>query len=347
MAVVGAGKDTPGSNQLISVVDKQDTRPVWMTVWGGSNTLAQALFDVRASRSAAEVDAFVAKLRVYTISDQDDAGPWLRKEFPQLFFIVSPSKDPSEYRLSTWSGISGDEFHHNGPGYRRDLISNAWLSTNVRENHGALGMLYPAWKYIMEGDTPSYLGLVEHGLGWAHSPSYGGWGGRYALDKPGAETRPIWTNSNDTVAYPADQTNTSNQATIWRWRDHYQYDFAARMDWCVADAFEKANHNPLPALNGDLSKQVMTLPASSGAAVPLSAEGTTDSDGNAVTITWWIYPEAGTVTGATLSNATGSATEVRLPQVTASGTLHVILQAEDNGTPPLFAYRRVVINVAP
>ncbi len=33
---------------------------------------------------------FVSKLRVYTISDQDDSGPWIRKTFPTLFYIVSP-----------------------------------------------------------------------------------------------------------------------------------------------------------------------------------------------------------------------------------------------------------------
>jgi len=33
----------------------------------------------------------VAKLRVYSISDQDDAGPWMRREFPGLHYIGLPS----------------------------------------------------------------------------------------------------------------------------------------------------------------------------------------------------------------------------------------------------------------
>jgi hypothetical protein len=66
-------------------------RPVWVTVWGGANTLAQTLWDVRATRTPEELARFVAKLRVYSVSDQDDAGPWLRREFPGLFYIVSPS----------------------------------------------------------------------------------------------------------------------------------------------------------------------------------------------------------------------------------------------------------------
>ena len=82
MADVGEGKSSPGSKALIAAVDKNDQRPVWVTVWGGANTLAQALYDVRATRSAEELKKFEAKLRVYSISDQDDAGPMDPERIP-------------------------------------------------------------------------------------------------------------------------------------------------------------------------------------------------------------------------------------------------------------------------
>ena len=66
---MGEGKDSPGSERLIRVVDREDPRPVWVTVWGGPNVLAQALWKVRATRSPEELAKFVAKLRVYAISD--------------------------------------------------------------------------------------------------------------------------------------------------------------------------------------------------------------------------------------------------------------------------------------
>jgi hypothetical protein len=119
------------------------------------------------------------------------------------------------------------------------------------------------------------------------------------------------------------------------------------MDWCVADAFEKANHNPQPVLNGDRTKNVITLRVRGGTEVVLSAEGTSDPDKNTVRVTWWIYSEAGTVKGAALTTADGPTTSVRLPAVTKPGTLHVILQAEDDGRPHLFAYRRAVLEVTP
>jgi len=351
MACTGDGRSTDGSKYLAAVVDRADARPVWVMVWGGANTLAQTLWDVRSTRTPEELERFVGKLRVYSVSDQDDAGPWLRREFPGLFYIVSPTRpDGNEYFRATWTGISGDRQYRNGPGHKFELVDNPWLEEHVIKNHGALGALYPRLAYIMEGDTPTFLGLIDHGLGWATSPAFGGWGGRYVLYQPLSETRPIWTNnqaSRDTVTADNGRTETSDPATIWRWREHYQNDFAARMDWCVADAFEKANHNPQPVLNGDRTKNVITLRVRGGTEVVLSAEGTSDPDRNTVRVTWWIYSEAGTVKGATLTAADGPTTSVRLPAVTKPGTLHVILQAEDDGRPHLFAYRRAVLEVTP
>jgi hypothetical protein len=207
-------------------------------------------------------------------------------------------------------------------------------------------------RFIMEGDTPSYLGLINNDLGWHVSPAYGGWGGRYVLDQPDGEPRPIWTNNNkesrDAVLTPDGKAETSDFATIWRWRRHFQHDFAARMNWCVADGYEKANHNPVAVLNGDRSKGVLSLAAKGGAAVKLSAGGTSDPDGNAVTVTWWVYAEAGTVqAGVRLTKSEGLTTEVLLPEVTKPRTVHDILQAEDDGTPKLWSYRRDVITVTP
>ena len=350
---VGPDQSSGGSRLLVEAVDRADPRPVWVSVWGGPNTLAQALRDVRASRPSAEVEKFVAKLRVYAISDQDDSGAWIRREFPSLFYIVSPSSPTSyqEYYRATWSGISGGQDTQAAPGYHAAMVANPWLEEHIIKNHGPLGALYPHRLYLMEGDTPSFLGLIDRGLGWDVSPAYGGWGGRYALFQSAGETRPIWTDNNSTVdrvEVEKDRFDASNQATIWRWREHFQNDFAARMEWCVADDFAKANHNPRPALNGDRSTGVVIISAKAGSTVKLSALGTDAGDpGQNVKVTWWIYREAGTLEGATLKQSSGLTTEVVLSNAAKPGAVHVILQAEDDGAPRLFAYRRIVIEVTP
>lgn len=358
MAAVGDGKTTPGSELLTRVVDRADPRPVWVTVWGGANTLAQALWDVRRTRTPEATAAFVAKLRVYTISDQDDAGRWLRDTFPGLFYIVSPSVVGGEdYHLSTWSGLSGDRFYRNGPGSDFHLVDNPWLSEHVRTGHGPLGELYPAVEYIMEGDTPSFLGLIDNGLGWHESPAWGGWGGRYQLRQSYGETRPIWTDARDTVRARDGSVHTTNQATLWRWRRALQHDFAARMDWCVAKRRADANHNPIAVLNGTHGRAPVYLTARPGDEIPLDARGSHDPDGHRVSLQWWVYPEAGTAQEARrrpleaeLSSAEGERTTLRVPraeQITRAGTLHVVLEVTDDGTPALTAYRRAVITIEP
>src|SRR6188508_2807370 len=73
MAAVGEGKATAGSDLLRRAAAKDDPRPLWVLAWGGSNTLAQALTDAKRTMPPADLEKLVSRLRVYTISDQDDA----------------------------------------------------------------------------------------------------------------------------------------------------------------------------------------------------------------------------------------------------------------------------------
>lgn len=345
---VGEGRGSEGSRLIIDVVDREDERPVWIAVWGGANCLAQALWDVRETRTKEELDRFVSKLRVYTISDQDDSGRWMRREFPELFYIVSPSnQDWREYYRATWTGIAGDRHYGNGPFHHFELVENPWLEEHVINGHGPLGALYPRLEYIMEGDTPSFLGLIDNGLGSALSPAYGGWGGRYQLYESYAETRPIWTNNmdaRDEVVAEDGRTYISSQATIWRWRDAFQHDFAARMDWCVRP-YADANHNPSAVVNGHEGTSVLTATVPAGEVVRLSAIDSSDPDGDELTFRWWTYPEAGSYEGddVVIEGANSPEASFRMPKGAEGETLHVILEVVDDGEPNLRAYRRIIV----
>lgn len=374
MADVGEGKSSPGSKALIAAVDKQDDRPVWVTVWGGANTLAQALFDVRATRSAEELKAFEEKIRVYSISDQDDAGPWIRKEFPDLFYIVKPSSpNGDEYASATWTGIAGDEYYQNGDGADFTTVTNEWLDENIRSK-GPLGEHYLKYAFIMEGDTPAYLGLTANGLNSFRSPSWGGWGGRYVYRQPYGETHKIWSqggdwfprvNSADTVIGIDGEKHVSDHATIWRWRTQFQNDFAARMDWTIKP-YAEANHHPQLSVNGQAGKDVIYIDAKPGQTITLDAAASNDPDGNKISYQWFHYQEAG-FTGELTKPGLADITVVDGDKAKASvqinkdcrdmwvpewtpkcengGVAHVILAATDNGSPALTSYRRVIINV--
>src|SRR5262249_39718424 len=150
-----------------------------------------------------------------------------------------------------------------------------------------LGKLYPRFAFIMEGDTPAFLGFTNNGLESHRSPSWGGWGGRYVHRQPYGEPRPIWTqggdsfgrvNSMDAVTGKDGTAYVSDQATIWRWRAAFQHEFAARMDWTIA-TYKAANHSPTLVVNGADGTGVVPVDARVGEAVTLDAAGSRDPDG--------------------------------------------------------------------
>jgi len=407
MAAVGDGKASQGSDLLLSAAAKADQRPLWVVAWGGTNTLAQALVDARRTRPPSEFEAIVSKLRVYAISDQDDAGPWMRREFPGLRWTGIPStQDGEEYYLATWTGISGDRFYRNGDGADFTTFTDEWVDANIR-NKAPLGALYPRPCCIHEGDTPSFLGLIDNGLASSMSPAFGGWGGRYVWRQPRGESRPFWTQggdafpgndtSRDTVVGVDTQEHMSDQATIWRWRTAFQHDFAARMDWTTRPVAE-ANHNPIVVVNGGGGTGPIEIEAVVGQRVVLDATGTKDPDGHSLRYRWFFYSEAGMgipdlpvrerrgpSSGAT-PDPSGVAPGAPRPAVgptgapagqggipssppggprqpppratieradapratvvpNAAGVAHVILAVEDDGTPSLTSYRRVILYV--
>ncbi|UCG28177.1 MAG: DUF1593 domain-containing protein [Bacteroidales bacterium] len=364
MGAVGEGKDSEGSDWIIRVLEKDDDRPLWVSVWGGPNTLAQALWKIRDTKNAGEAARLIGKLRVYTISDQDDSGPWMRKEFPDLFYVVSPGS----YFAATWSAILREI-----PGANNEVISNTWLSENIQQGHGPLGAQYPDVAYGMEGDTPSWLSLIPSGLNpyWDDHPDYGGWGGRYELytpdpqspspgmqrrDSPEPESRPIWTNADDTyrprlpnyigrAIVPDTAEYTGNHVTLWRWREDFQNDFAARMDWCVM-SYEEANHPPVANLN-----QPTQFTVNSGDIFKLDADGSYDPDGDALSYWWFQYPEAGSYDGMVsfrpFAENLYNVHTIRAPEVESPKTVHFILKVTDKGIPALSRYKRIIITIVP
>ncbi|WP_420136297.1 nucleoside hydrolase-like domain-containing protein [Sphingomonas sp.] len=358
METVGAGKDTPGSRLIVEALERSDARPLWVTVWGGANTLAQALYTIRATRTPQEARRLIGKLRVSTISDQDDSGAWIRRTFPDLFYIVSPGG----YGAGTWTGI-----HTLIDGGDNTTISNTWLRDNIQQGHGPLGALYPDVAYGMEGDTPAYLSLIPNGLSVPEHPDWGGWGGRYELYTPPIattdpsgfsgvpiepETRPIWTNAIDLYTpqvakpygraqIPGDRQIKDFRAGIWRWRDDFQNDFAARMTWTTRP-FDRANHPPVVKLAAS------RLTVKSGQKFELSAVDSSDPDGDSLSFQWFHYQEIGHWRAAIPGGAANLHTvDFTGPTVTEPREAHFIVRVTDKGEPPLTRYGRVIVTITP
>ncbi|GHB85558.1 DUF1593 domain-containing protein [Persicitalea jodogahamensis] len=333
---IGEGHDTPASDWLIEVVGRPDPRPVWVTVWGGQRELAQALWKVRETRSKAETESFVSKLRIHTIGNQDGHQRWIWKHFPGLFFVSDGFVNfgyphiPKVREYAAYRGMymTGDE----------SLTTNEWVLSHVVRNHGALGAQYPAdasgKQGMKEGDSPSFLALLPNGLNVPERPDWGGFGGRFRVLR-----KNLYTDAADFR-----EGVRNERLSVSRWRMHFQNDFAARMDWCVKD-YASANHPPQVIVNQKEGKGVLEIKSRAGDRLRLSA-ASSDPDGDILKYQWWNYWEAGNYPGRlSLKNADRAEAELSIPADASGSILHVILEVTDAGNPALTSFRRVVVEV--
>jgi hypothetical protein len=223
-AHIGAGHDTAASRAIVARVDAgTGGRPLNVAVWGGQTDLAQALWRVRHDRGASGLAAFVSRLRVYDIADQDGIADWMRAEFTGLFYILSKAPSGRDRREAVFRGmyLTGDEA----------LTSRAWVDEHVR-SRGPLGALYPTETWtapnphgvMKEGDTPSWFFFLPAGGNDPADPTKPGWGGQFVRGSGG------WFRD------PPAGAGSDPRESVSRWRPDFQRDFAARMKWCVTAA---------------------------------------------------------------------------------------------------------------
>jgi len=355
MEAVGEGKSTEASRHIISVVDKEDERPVWIQLWGGAIDLAQALWDVKNTRSEKEVKDFVAKLRVYEIGGQDSTGAWIAHTFPDIFWIRSAVQFQGISRR-----VDNNKKWEKARGGNESVFEADWIDEHI-QSHGPLGAQYPAPHYKHEGDTPAFLHLLPTGLATPEQINYGNWGERFSSEKqknPHAvnpvegqeQFEPYWmyAGASDTWSYGSTTYEDNIFAPLFRWRTAFQHDFAARMDWSITPDYDDANHNPIAILNGEKGKEIIHLKAKCGEKIQLSAEGSTHPDGDRLSYEWYQYEEPGSYRGKiNIKHDSEQVATFQAPKVKEPETIHIILTVKDNGEPGLYAYRRVIVKVSP
>lgn len=210
--IIGQGRNSEASEKIIDLLEQEDQRPIWFSIWGGSCDLAQALWKIRETRTPAEANELLKKIRIYMIGLQDGSGQWMLDTFPELFIIMS---------AGNYMGM-----FNNAPGADITLSNLDWINRNIRKGHGLLGIIYPESGFypetpgVWEGDSPSFLYLVSafKGINDSERPDQESWGGKFI--QPEA-TKNHWFD------------DPAGSQTVSKWRKQVQEDFAFRANWML------------------------------------------------------------------------------------------------------------------
>ena len=362
-------KNTEGSDFIKNKLLDETTEPIYIQVWGGTNTLARALKSIEDEYSQRDsfgknTDKWQAiykkvaeKAIIYAILDQDAT---YRK------YISVNWKDIKVFYNSHQFACLAYPWKKYVPTPMQPLLEGKFMSENIINNHGALTKMYytygdgqkqvgddehihgdinklknaqwgsfSQYDFISEGDSPAFLHLIDVGLGNLENPQYGGWGGRLSPSKTNPKR---WEDGDDVADFNTFTQKTDATFGQTRWLEALQYDFAARADWCVLD-YAHANHPPKVQL-----KHAPVLSAKPNKTIKLSGKAS-DPDGDKMTYRWWQYEEVDTYKGKVIiKNASLLKASFTMPNDIKKGeTVHLILEVTDSGMPQMTRYQRVIL----
>lgn len=357
-------KDTPGSD-LIKKVILDDGDPVFVEAWGGPSTIARALKSIEETYKGTEewpaIRQRVVDKTILSLSGLQDTSydEYIAVEWPDIplmemsgttagvGYMAERFAEPEskhfyqpEWMKENIIGVGplGDIYRYWGDGKQMvedDPTDYFGLSGLSNEELRAMGYMVwcpvaPEGSFISEGDTPCFLNLVDNGLRAHEDPTYGGWIiGRVELPDslvlpPIFGAMSPWVKENcPTPDFTAPVFNG----------------LAARLQWSVTPSYEAANHEPV--ISGPLS-----LSGKPGESLGLKYK-TSDPDGDALSINWWHYASASSYKGSvSVADPASVSTSFTIPADAQPGqTIHLILEATDDGVPQLNRYHRVIVTV--
>ena len=370
--------DTPGSDLIKVILLDDEPGPVYLLAWGGQSTIARALKSIQLQYSGtpqwtAVYERVSRKAILSPSGDQDGTyATYIHPNWPDIKSLsagvggvplgyeaqATVSVEDSVYYSTEWTrenissrGAFGALYRVWGDGKQMvqgDIFDYAGLSGYTADQLKAKGYIVwtpprPKGEFLGEGDTFTYLNLIDNGL---RGVGWGGHGASAGTTATGQRPLPqIRINSYDDLLRLQEMASTRPRppAPDPDFIPAAHKAFAARLLWSVTPTYAGANHEPTVSVRG--STAVSARPGET-----IRLEGlTSDPDGDAVTVRWWQWGgrDVGTYPGkVAFSNPTALATSVQVPTDALAGqTIHLVLEATDNGTPALTRYQRVVVTV--
>jgi len=367
-------KNSPGSDLIRSLLLDDQPGRLYITAWGGQSTIARALKSIQEqyenTNEWEEVKkTIIRKLVLLPSGDQDDTyAKYIKPNWPGI-----------DYRQFSGGPNYGYGAQLSAKPEDSVFLTAAWMKENI-SSRGALGSLYRVWgdgkqmvkgdrldyfgfsgytseqlrsmgyivwmpvqpkgSWIGEGDDPTFMDMLGNGLRAYEAGPYGGWGGRQLSTQ-------VRNDFSMSATDTSQQAMVSTLSSLNKTGNDYpnffpaaQRDFAARLKWSVTQAYSGANHAPVLKLDGPLN-----ILGSPGETIKLNGT-VSDPDKNEVTIQWWPM-QVGTYPGKiSISNSDARQARLTIPKDAVAGqTIHVILEAKDNGSPSMTAYQRLIITV--
>ncbi|MEM9326800.1 MAG: nucleoside hydrolase-like domain-containing protein [Bacteroidota bacterium] len=367
--------DSPGSELIKSVILDDEPGRLYITAWGGQSTIARALKSIQEQYQYTTQwetirSKVVRKVVLLPNGDQDDTyANYIRPHWPDIEyrqFTDSPrygyaaqlhaSEDNAPYLTAKWMkenvtdrGPLGDLYRVWGDGKQMvegDRVDYFGLSGYTSEELKEMGYyvwlpVHPAGSFLSEGDNSTFMNMLGNGLRAFERGFYGGWGGRVTSRD---NSNPFGFGSEGTADEVAASIGSQSEPTSESEREFpdffraAQRDFANRMKWSVTDEYGEGNHEPLVQVQGPL-----TVQATPGQNIALFGAAE-DPDGDDLTVRWWQL-HVGTYPGTVAFTETDAGqVRVSIPEDAQPGqTIHMILEATDDGAPALTRYQRVVI----
>ncbi len=371
-------KDSPGSDLIKSLMLDDKPGKLFITAWGGQSTIARALKSIQDQyENTTEWEAIKNKISRKVVllpsGDQDDTyTKYIKPNWPDIEYRqfrngpnygygaqLRAKPEDSIYLTSSWMrenvsdrGPLGALYRVWGDGkqmVKGDVMDYFGFSGYTNEQLRSMG--YAVWmpvqqkgSWLGEGDDFTFMNMLGNGLRAYEEGSYGGWGGREVNDRNvQAFSLPSSDTSQQAMASMLSSVNSQLSKNANVYPDFFpaaQQDFAARLKWSVTPKYTDANHAPVVTIEGPLN-----VLASAGQTIRLNGN-VSDPDGDKVAIKWWQFM-AGTYTGKVdISGANTSRAKVLIPKDAVAGqTIHVILEATDNGPSSLTRYQRIIITI--
>ena len=406
---------TEGSELIRERILDDDPRTLYLQVWGGTNTIVRALMDIEEAYCGTpewpDLQKKISKKVVITACGEQDPTyrSYMAEKWPDIQFVKTLQMRSYAY---PWFIMPEGE--------SKDTLRSAFMKAEILNGKSALADGYCTWldgkvyegeppegqfgsnpnivkewfgahmglpdpvpyDFLSEGDSPTFFLLFDWGFRTLEDFRFGGISGRYhkVSDQFNRKGDPlnVWDVSMD--HYTDRDGNVTEVESMWPYVADIQRDFAARVDWCAAGSFEKAEHQPVLRI-----REGLDFTATPGETVRFTGEAFSRDAGLGVKLTARIYEEASAPwaaetkledsdvhEGTTASREPSDSAvpdggtddgigcgqpldtffeavrefSVHIPETASPGDrLHIIVRAESEGHHRLVHYQQVIVTV--